>query len=295
MRIFEFVPEGPEVEVIRQGLLEIVGKSIDKVTVSKNKKYWPNRVKFKALEKSKITKLERKAKFLIWTFQSQSGESYGLSHLGMTGVWHYYSDKQWESFDQPLGIFKHYKLYFRLNDNTHLLFVDVRTFGRFETLSLKELEEHKAISNLGPDILDSNFDFQNFLTRARGKFNSRKMEIGKLLLNPKVVSGCGNIYKSEALFLAKINPLSPVDLIPDNKMIELGKCLLTVGLKALKRGGSSIRDYEHLDGYRGLMQNEFMVYDLADEPCSVCSTIISSGKQGDRTSFWCGHCQDLYL
>ena len=244
------------------------------------------------LENATIKDISRKSKFLIWYFSGKE-DLYGLNHLGMTGVWYLYSDEVWKEFNNPFSTYKHYKLYLRLSDNTHLLFVNVRTFGRFLLLNKDQIDIYPAITNLGPDILDNDFDVEDFITRLRGKNGNRTKEIGKCLLDAKIVSGCGNIYKSEALHLAKINPFTHCNTLSDDEIEILGKSLVQVGQKALKFKGSTLRDYRHVDGYSGLMQNKFLVYDRFDKKCLTCSSDIKKAKQGDRTSYWCPSCQPL--
>jgi formamidopyrimidine-DNA glycosylase len=151
--------------------------------------------------------------------------------------------------------------------------------------------ELKSIANLGPDILEIPFEVDLFINRVRGKHNNRKVEIGKALLNPQIVAGCGNIYKSEALFLAGINPFKSVEKISDSKLKKLGHALSEVGQLALQNKGTTFRDYTHVDGYSGLMQNELKIYGRRGEMCLNCDTEISAAKQGDRTTYWCEYCQ----
>ena len=173
------VPEGPEVEVVRIGLQDVIGQKIIKLKISDNKKYSDQKKQLNLLKSSEIDKIERKGKFLLWFF-SKSGERYAaLNHLGMTGVWHLYTKDIWNSINEPFEHFKHYKLYFQLQNGYHLLFSDVRTFGQFKMHDPKLIREVKPISTLGPDILDLPFNTKLFIERVRGKHNNRIVEIGK--------------------------------------------------------------------------------------------------------------------
>ncbi len=288
------MPEGPEVETVRRGLLPVVGTKILEVKVADHKKYRPQRAEIEALEGTTITDITRRGKFMVFYFEGNSRKA-ALNHLGMTGVWYHYSDQVWNEFDVPFEEYPHWKVYFGLDDNTHLLFVNTRTFGRFEMFTPEEIEEHKSIRTLGPDILDDEFDTDEFVKRMLGRGKSRIKEVGKCLLDYTIVAGCGNIYKSESLFLAKINPFTPANQLSENQLRELAKRLTEVGKKALRFQGSSLRDYRMVDGYSGLMQNEFNAYDRAGDPCSVCTTPILKATQGDRSSFWCPSCQDNFV
>jgi len=289
------MPEGPEVETIRVGLLPIVGRKITDVRVADHKKYKPQRNKIKSLQQYTISDIQRRGKFLVFYFDKHSQIITALNHLGMTGVWYLYSDSVWQEMTTPFKDYPHWKVYFHLDDGSHLLFVNVRTFGRFEIYEPQELENHPAIAGLGPDILADEFDTDEFIQRMRGKTSRpRTKEVGKCLLDYNIVAGCGNIYKNEALFLSGINPFTPANMLTDDQLRNLGSKLSNVANLALKFKGSTLRDYRHVDGYSGLMQNQFSVYDREGEPCVNCSTAIERAFQGDRSSFWCPSCQNNY-
>lgn len=285
------MPEGPEVEVVRLGLSEIIGKQISKIKISEFRKYSSQKSKLMNLESCKISSIERRGKFLLWFFKKDNSDFAALNHLGMTGSWHFFSNENWKKINKPFGKYKHFKMYFQFTDGDHLLFNDPRTFGQFTYFDSNEIFNHKAIDNLGPDILQLPFDYQQFIIRIRGKNNLRKIEIGKALLNPKIVAGCGNIYKSEALFKSGINPFTNVNLISDAKLRKLGKSLSEVGQLAIKNKGTTLRDYTQVDGYSGLMQNKLEIYGREGEDCNTCKKSILASRQGDRTTFWCKTCQ----
>jgi formamidopyrimidine-DNA glycosylase len=303
------MPEGPEVETVKQGLLSLIGSKIDHILVSKHKKY-NNEVKaIHNLQGSIISNLTRAGKFLIWEFELINKRNknhqflYALNHLGMTGVWRIFNQQKWLKlgFKLPLDHEtlemqeKHYKIAFYTNNHEVIVFSDVRTFGRFSIFDNKEsIYNYHAIKDLGPDILDVNFDRKEFIARVRGKTSTpKRKEIGKILLDSNVVSGCGNIYKSEALFRSKIHPLTPANKISDSKLTQLADSLGKVANLALKNKGSSLRNYNTVDGYNGLMQNEFLVYDRENLPCFTCKTLIEKFKQGDRSSYCCPNCQKM--
>lgn len=289
------MPEGPEVETVRLGLISLVGKQIQDVLVVDHKKYRPYRPQILALTGSVITDVLRLGKFLVWKF---SKPSFALNHLGMTGLWRIYSKEEWSQLELSFSktslrkFHKHLKIAFLTKDEI-VVFEDVRTFGRFEMFDDENvLFSHKSIADLGPDILDLEFDVDDFIKRIRGKGKTpRRKEIGKVLLDYNVVSGCGNIYKSEALYLSKIHPLTPANQISDINLSVLAANLCKVAQKALANKGSTLRDYNTVDGYNGLMQNEFEVYGRTNEPCTRCETLIEQVRQGDRTSYFCPKCQ----
>lgn len=235
-----------------------------------------------------IIEIERKGKFLIWHFKSENSNSHAINHLGMTGVWHLYSEKVFRTFEPLEKEFKHLKVYFKLDGDLHLIFVNIRKFGRFLVENYQNILSNPSISQLGPDILDESFDFEEFEKRIA----YRKVAVGKALLNSAVVAGCGNIYKCEALFRAKIDPFRTCNQLSTTEIKRLGSKLHEVGLEALKNKGSTLKDFKHVDGYSGLMQNSFQVYGRKDDLCFICNSKIQAEKQGDRTTFFCANCQN---
>lgn len=288
------MPEGPEVETIRVGLLPITGHTVVDVKVADHKKYNPHREKIKSLQGYKLVDISRRGKFMVFYFSHGDDTQSALNHLGMSGVWYLYSEEVWQKFKDPFSKYKHWKVYFKLSGNMHLLFVNVRTFGRFVVYSPGDIENHPAIRSLGPDILADNFDTDEFISRMRGKSSRRRTkDVGKCLLDYTIVAGCGNIYKNEALFHSRIHPMTPANELSDAQLRILGENLSKVAKKALKFKGSTLQDFKHVDGYNGLMQDKFTVYDREGENCKNCDTKIVKGKQGDRSSFWCPNCQVL--
>ncbi len=285
------MPEGPEVEIVRLGLLSLKHQIIDDIKIANHPKYTSQRKRFEYLIGSEINDVARRGKFLIFNFKRGKETITALNHLGMTGVWHIYTDKKWGDIKSPFEKFKHYKLYFHFESGLHVLFINVRTFGKFEIMSMEEIEDQPSIKKLGPDILSVPFESKSFLIQMK----RRKLEVGKALLNYSVIAGCGNIYKSEALFNSHINPFTRIPKLTDNEINRLGIELNKVAIEALNSGGSTLKDYTQVDGYAGLMQNKFNVYGLAGEPCSRCGTIIEKRDQGGRTSFWCPNCQVIKM
>lgn len=285
------MPEGPEVEVIREGLLAITNELIEHVLTADHKKYLPIGDHVALLQQSMITNITRYGKFLVFTFSTPAKQFYALNHLGMTGSWRILQRDALE-FDTNALVqqFRHYKLAFLLQNHI-VIFNDIRTFGRFEIYEdLDTILQHKSIKNLGPDILDSNFDVAEFILRMKGR--RRTQQVGKLLLNSHIVAGCGNIYKSESLFLAKILPTRQVHTLTDDELQRLANSLTNVGQTAFNSRGSTLKDYSTTNGYAGFMQNKFAVYGREGEPCINCQTAILKITQGGRSSFYCPKCQN---
>ena len=121
----------------------------------------------------------------------------------------------------------------------------------------------------------------------------RKMAIKQVLLAGDVVVGVGNIYASEALFLAGIRPTVQACKLSRPRVERLRGAIMDVLAKAVERGGSSLRDFSSADGQAGHFQLETMVYDRESLPCKVCATPIRLIRQGQRSSFYCRVCQSM--
>ncbi|RMG33762.1 MAG: bifunctional DNA-formamidopyrimidine glycosylase/DNA-(apurinic or apyrimidinic site) lyase [Methanobacteriota archaeon] len=271
------MPEGPEVEVVRRGLLRAKGKKIVEARFSDHPKY--RYLQSENFIGTSIQDIERFGKFLVWRFENGLKV---LNHLGMTGIWRLLAGNL---KDHNLS---HQKVIFQLEGKEWLVFEDTRIFGKFEIIN----ELPSSIKALGPDILKENFDLPEFIRRVRGKGKKpRRQEIGKLLLDQTVVAGCGNIYKSESLFQAGISPFREANQLKDEELKVLAESLIEVANRALSSGGSTLRDFSSVEGYAGLMQNEFLVYGQEGKPCHRCSTRIEKKKQGGRSTFYCPNCQ----
>ncbi len=182
----------------------------------------------------------------------------------------------------------HIQLIFVLSDSI-AIFEDVRTFGYFQIhQNFSSMLSLPSIRNLGPDILDGNFDVDEFEKRL--KRYSRSTICSKLL-DAKVIAGCGNIYRNEALFLAGINPLRKIESLSRKEIGRLADSLVHVAKLALERGGSSIRSFTNADGSMGQMQERFLVYGKEGFPCPHCSSLIQRAKFQQRSIFWCPKCQ----
>ncbi len=183
----------------------------------------------------------------------------------------------------------HIQLMFIL-DGSVAIFEDVRTFGYFRVYSNSQtMFSLPSLQELGPDILDKAFDIKEFEKRL--KKYPRSVICAKLL-DPKVIAGCGNIYRNEALFLAKLNPFRKIGNLDKSEIHRLAKALVQVGATALNYGGSSIQSFANAEGARGRMQERFLVYGKAGFPCPSCSSVIQKTKFQQRSVYWCSQCQE---
>ena len=168
-------------------------------------------------------------------------------------------------------------------------FSDPRIFGQFTVYpSSDKLSLFLKNLNLGPDILQTPFDHDGFSSRLSKHQRSR---VGSILLRSDVIAGCGNIYRAEALFSAKISPFRYVNSLSSADICNLGKALSEIATLAYSLGGSTIQDYQNPLGTPGSMQSEFRVYGNDNFPCTKCGELVKKDKLTGRSIFWCSACQ----
>ena len=286
------MPELPEVEIVRQSLdKKIKQKTIKKVIIRNKNLRFPIPKNFSTfLKNKKIAKVDRFSKYLIINFKSSG---FCLIHLGMSGTIHVLSKKQKSKFTNtsfyhsPILPNKHNHIELIFN-SLKVIYNDPRRFGFFELIETYD-DLKNRLKNLGPEPFNSEFNLNYVFKYFKGKNKSIK----NFLLDQKFVSGIGNIYASEILFLSKINPFKKASLlsIDDCKKIILNsKKVLS---KAIKKGGSSIRDFKDASGILGNFQKEFNVYQQEGLRCKTrgCNGIIKKKIISNRSTFFCVSCQ----
>ena len=287
------MPELPEVEVVRQSLdKKIKLKKIKKVIVRNRNLRFKIPLNFKSfLKNQKIIKIDRFSKYLILNL---SNKSYCLLHLGMSGTVHLVSnDKKnyvtnTSFYNSPILPKKHNHVEI-IFENLKIVYNDPRRFGFFQIITNSNLLK-KRFSHLGPEPFQSRFNLNYIVSFFKGK----KKNIKSFLLDQSFVSGIGNIYANEILFLSKINPFKKACLlsVKDCKKIIVNsqKVLFT----AVKKGGSSIRDFKNTFGKKGDFQKNFKVYEREGMMCKrfKCNGIIKKKNISNRSSFFCNTCQN---
>ena len=271
------MPELPEVETVAAGLRNaIVGQRIRsaRLVTKQLKRVNPTNFSQLVVEKT-IEKVRRKGKQII------VGLSNGWVlwiHFMMTGkLWLLDLDEPETKFDgaafqlQPL--------------NKKLVFYDQRRFGRLKLLRKEELGRLKEYARLGPDALEISAD--EFVRRLK----ERKRMLKALLLDQTAVAGLGNIYADESLFLAKIHPAAVSFRLSNGRLYGLYSAVQKVLARAIRAGGSSIRDYSAVDGRKGYFQIEHKVYQKTGEPCPVCGGAIKRIVVAQRSTHFCPRCQ----
>ena len=286
------MPELPEVEIVKQSLAKkIQQKKIKKVIIRNRNLRFKIPLEFEELlQKKIIEKITRFSKYLILNF---TDHSYCLIHLGMSGTIHIIKKDNFNKFtntsfyNSPNLPKKHNHVEIQFQD-LRVIYNDPRRFGFFKFINNKE-ELISRFSHLGPEPFFKNFDLKYLLKY----FSNKKKDIKSFLLDQKFVSGIGNIYASEILFFSKINPttqamkLSKTDC---KKIISFSKSVLN---KAIKKGGSSIRDFKNTSGENGNFQKEFKVYQRENLNClrNKCTDKIKKIFISNRSTFFCNTCQ----
>ena len=286
------MPELPEVEIVKQSLSKkIEQKRIKKVIIKNRNLRFKIPLKFeKLLEQKKIKKVTRFSKYLILNFNDNS---FCLIHLGMSGTIHLINKHIINKFtntsfyNSPELPKKHNHVEIQFNDMS-VIYNDPRRFGFFRFIdNPKELK--KRFNHLGPEPFFLSFNLKYLLNF----FINKKKDIKSFLLDQKFVSGIGNIYASEILFLCKINPKTYAMKLSKNdckKIIYYSKSVLK---KAIEKGGSSIRDFKNTEGKNGSFQKEFKVYQRENQSCSRknCHGKIKKIFISNRSTFFCNICQ----
>jgi len=286
------MPELPEVEIVKQSLAKkIQHKRIKKVIIKNRNLRFKIPLKFEELLQNKIIKkVTRFSKYLILNF---SNGSFCLIHLGMSGTIHLIDKDNLNkftntSFYNPPNLPKkhnHVEIQFK---DLKIIYNDPRRFGFFKFID-NEQELINRFNHLGPEPFSKNFDLKYLLKY----FSNKKKNIKSFLLDQKFVSGIGNIYASEILFLSKIHPMTyAMKLSKEDckKIISYSKSVLN---NAIKKGGSSIRDFKNTSGENGNFQKEFKVYQRENLNClrNKCSGKIKKIHISNRSTFFCNICQ----
>ena len=269
------MPELPEVEVTRLSFASrIAGAQIEQVRMGKPLR-WPLGADPNTLAGRKVLAVRRRGKYLLLDLS----EGVLLLHLGMSGS---------ISFGSGLaapGTHDHFDL---VTSRGTLRLNDPRRFGAVVyAAGESDPIAQKLLGRLGVEPLGNEFDAKAFhlgLTK-------RKAPVKQVLLAGEVVVGVGNIYASEALFLAGIRPTTRASRLSRPRAARLHAAIRQVLARAVEKGGSTLRDFSNAQGESGYFQLEAMVYGREGEPCRVCGTPVKAIRQGQRSTFFCMACQ----
>ena len=272
-----YMPELPEVETVKNTLKRLVlNKRINNVKV-----LYPNMIEYPSVEEfikelkgKTIIDIKRRGKWLLFEFDNK----YLVSHLRMEGKFfiHEHND--------PIN--KHEHVIFSFDDN-ELRYQDTRKFGRMYLIDKDKLETSKPICDLGLEPWDKNLTVEYL----KNKYKKKKLPIKTVLLDQSIITGIGNIYADEILFLSRINPLCKSCDLGDTDLTNIINNTRDELERAIKLGGTTIKSYESAKGVHGLFQNELLVHGKNNKCCSVCNEKIVKTVVGGRGTYYCPNCQ----
>ncbi|MES2728700.1 MAG: bifunctional DNA-formamidopyrimidine glycosylase/DNA-(apurinic or apyrimidinic site) lyase [Pseudomonadota bacterium] len=273
------MPELPEVETVRRQLSDrLKGRIVAHIVYHR-----PNvRILLPtdlpdALAGRMFGEIARHGKYMIATF-ADTDMAMGI-HLGMSGHFLHYAPGD----ATPAGRHDHMEI--TLTDGTRVLYHDPRRFGMIFATIRNDWRSHKLLSGLGPDPITDGLDAAHLHHVMR---NSAR-PIKPLLLDQTLIAGIGNIYASEALYVAGISPFRPAKTLTRADWDALVSAIITVLNRAISLNGSTYRDYRVLDGGVGRYQEEFKVYDKAGHTCPGCEggCVIQRVVQAGRATYYC--------
>jgi formamidopyrimidine-DNA glycosylase len=269
------MPELPEVETTRRGIApHLEGRSFEGATIRQGKLRQPVPPdlgeRIAGLEVQAVT---RRAKYLL----IDCGDGSLIIHLGMSGSLRILPR------ETPAAPHDHVDL---LLGEKLLRYRDPRRFGMV-LWHPGDPADHPLLRQLGPEPLGDGFDGSHLHQASRG----RSIAVKSLIMENRIVVGVGNIYANESLFLAKIHPRRAANRIAAARYQVLADQIKQVLTKAIEQGGTTLRDFQNEEGKPGYFQQELQVYGRTGEPCPNCGQAIRQETIGQRSSFFCGHCQ----
>ena len=274
------MPELPEVKTVKKGLI----KKVKGLTITNCNVRWngiiayPDKDTFiKRITNQKIIDIDRRGKILMFVLD----DYYLTSHLRMEGK--YFIKEP----SDPLS--KHDHVIFSLSNNKELRYNDTRKFGKMHLVKKDELAK-TPIAKLGKEPWDKDLT----VAYLKEKLN-RKLAIKTLLLDQSIITGIGNIYADEILFLSKINPETPGTKLTKKNLQAIIDNTKTILSKAIELGGTTIHTYTSVDGITGLFQQELLVHGKNKEPCPKCNTTILKTTVNGRGTYYCPKCQKPFI
>jgi len=272
------MPELPEVEVTRLGLTpHLIGRAVTSVVMRRSGLRWPFPADLSQhLLGSVVRATGRRGKYLLIVFDHGTL----IVHLGMSG------HLRMLPASTPPGTHDHFDL---VIGQQAMRLTDPRRFGAvlWHAKEQGPLESHPLLAKLGVEPLAPSFCGELLYQKSR----NRSADIKHTLLSGKIVVGVGNIYASECLFLAGINPKTTARRIGRARYEKLAAAIRTVLGAAIKYGGSTLRDFSGADGQSGHFQLHCQVYDRNGMDCMVCGAKVRQIRQGQRSTFYCANCQ----
>jgi formamidopyrimidine-DNA glycosylase len=276
------MPELPEVEAVTVGLSKIIsaGAKVTAIEVlsPKLRTLIPPKIK-KDLIGQKLVSLRRRAKYILFEFTDYTL----ISHLGMTGSWRHFNSQD------ECRLHDHFSISF---DNIKMIYNDPRRFGVIDYAKNDLLQKNKWLEHLGVEPLDKAFNSDYLIAKAKGK----KTKIKSFIMDQRNVVGVGNIYASEALYLAQIKPKRMAGRVSAAEWELLAQAIKSTLNKSIASGGTTLKDYRQVSGEKGGFQSQLLIYGRVGEVCRRCAEnkIKSSVRMAQivgRSTYWCNHCQ----
>ena len=275
------MPELPEVESVRRRLAPVLeGRRLEHVEISDERLTRPFAAAevAQALEGEVVREVGRRGKYLVVRFQS--GRAL-LIHLRMTGSLRH----------APAGTLPddpHRRAVATLDDGSDVAYRDVRRFGTWLLLEAPEVDEY-VDARVGREPLEATFRARDLAERLA----TRRAPVKAAILDQRTVAGIGNIYADEALWRARIHPLTAARDLTQDELRALHRAIRRALEAGIARQGSTLRDYALPDGSTGAMQDEFKVYGRTGEPCDRCGTPMRRAAFMNRSSYFCPVCQPV--
>ena len=276
------MPELPEVEVTRRGVApHVEGRTVYSVVLRREGLRWPFPPELpQLLQGQLVVRTGRRGKYLLLHFEHGTL----IIHLGMSG--------HLRVLDPGIAPEKHDHFDLEVDgpDGRQVLRMkDPRRFGAVLWHDDADglLEHHVLLRDLGVEPLEPGFSGKLLYDQTRRRATSVK----QALMAGDIVVGVGNIYASESLFRAGINPKTPAGRVSLARYDKLAQAVREILAEAIVQGGSTLRDFISVNGQSGYFQQSYFVYDRAGEPCRVCAAPVRQIKQGQRSTFYCVNCQ----
>lgn len=274
------MPELPEVETSRRGIEpHILGQRIKSVIIREYRLRWPIPKLLPAkIHNQTVTQVSRRGKYLLLQFGKNRTVGTVIIHLGMSG------SLRICPISTPAE--KHDHIDFIFSNNKILRLKDPRKFGCV-LWTAQAPEQHKLLRKLGPEPLNDEFSADFLYKKSR----KRSCSIKAFIMNSHTVVGVGNIYASESLFIAGINPKRKAGSLSRLRTEKLVEAIKQILISAIEQGGTTLRDFTREDGQPGYFAQQLFVYGKAGEPCAKCGHPVKQFTQQQRSTFYCTSCQ----
>lgn len=272
------MPELPEVETVKETLKQnLLNKTISDVSI-----YWDNIIEYPIKEEfinnikgQTIIDIKRRGKWLMFELNNY----YLMSHLRMEGKFFFRAKGD--------DLNKHEHVVITFADNSELRYQDTRKFGKMHLIKKEDINNRKPLIDLGLEPFDDDVTIEYL----KSKYKNKRIPIKTVLLDQSIVTGIGNIYANEILFLSHINPLIKANELKDNNLKDIINNTKEVLQDAINKGGTTIRSYTSKEGVTGLFQYELYVHGRENQECKVCKTKIEKIKVNGRGTYFCPKCQ----